>query len=250
MPSKAKRTHRSRIGCSGWSYKEWRGLFYPEKLPQRLWLSHYAEHFSTVEVNATFYRLPTEKMVKRWVEETPDDFEFAVKGSRYMTHVYRLAKPEGVQLFWRPLAPLREAGKLGPILWQLPPNFQRDDERLLGFLDMLPEGRHCFEFRHESWFTPAVTAMLDAHDCSLVTAHDPRGELPVRSPCGPLAYVRFHYGEEGRRGNYSKAELTKWKRRLAGWRRKRDVYAYFNNDWEAFAPRDAAQLSGQAPPSL
>lgn len=235
------------IGCSGWSYKDWRGSFYPEGLAQRRWLAHYSERFSTVEVNSTFYRLPKREVMAGWAEQTPAGFEFAVKGSRYLTHIKRLDLTYargGLKPFWEPLEPLREAGKLGPVLWQLPANFHRDDERLAGFVEALPQARHCFEFRHASWFCPAVKAILGAGDCSLVVAHDARNELPVPSPSGPLAYVRFHYGQRGRQGNYSKAEIAPWRRRIAAWRRSRDVYAYFNNDWRAYAPRDARELAG------
>jgi uncharacterized protein YecE (DUF72 family) len=231
------------VGCSGFSYKHWRGSFYPEKLPARKWLSHYSGQFPTVEINATFYRLPREKMVQGWVEQTPKDFRFAIKGSRYSTHVYRLRKPEGVPLLWDPLEPLRKAGKLGPILWQLPPTFERDDARLENFLAKIPKGTHCFEFRHESWFKPAVRKRLESHGASLVIAHDARSDLPEAKPCGPVVYVRFHYGAKGRGGNYSSAELKDWARRIAAWRSRREVFAYFNDDMRGFAPANAAALS-------
>lgn len=233
-----------RVGCSGWSYKHWRGGLYPKGLPQRRWLERYAERFSTVEVNATFYRLPKAETVAAWAKQTPEDFLFAVKGSRYLTHIKRLSTyPGAVERFWEPLEPFREAGKLGPILWQLPPGFKRDDERLEAFLSGLPKGRHCFEFRDRSWFSEPVRAMLEAAGASLVVAHDARSELPLPAPCGPVAYVRFHYGEKGRGGNYSKAELATWARRIASWRSRRDVYAYFNDDMRGFAPANAAELS-------
>ena len=136
-----------RIGCSGWSYDSWRGGLYPEGLPQRQWLSRYAECFDTVEVNSTFYRLASRKGVERWVEQTPPGFVFTVKASRYLTHVKRL-KGIGPYLdrFYEPLQPLVDAHRLGPVLWQLPANFTRDDERLGAALTALPPGRHCFEF--------------------------------------------------------------------------------------------------------
>ena len=152
--------------------------FYPEKLPAREWLGFYAQKFPTVEINATFYRLPKREMIESWAERTPPEFLFAVKGSRYTTHISRLSKPENVKRFWEPLEPLRKAGKLGPILWQLPPNFERDDERLENFLAKLPKGTHCFEFRHASWFKPAVRELLESHGASLVVAHDARSDLP------------------------------------------------------------------------
>jgi uncharacterized protein YecE (DUF72 family) len=140
-----------RIGCSGWSYDEWRGGLYPEGLPARRRLERYAEVFDTVEVNATFYRLPKEKTVRGWCEEVPGDFLFAVKSSRYLTHTKRLRDiGDGVARFWEPLEPLRRSRRLGPVLWQLPENFERDDDLLAEALERLPCADHCFEFRHPS----------------------------------------------------------------------------------------------------
>jgi uncharacterized protein YecE (DUF72 family) len=232
-----------RIGCSGFSYRQWRGPFYPEGLPSRRWLEHYATRFDTVEINATFYRLPTRETVEHWVEQTPEGFRFSVKGSRYLTHVRRLRFTEGIARFWEPLEPLREAGRLGPVLWQLPASFRRDDEVLAAFLAALPPALHCIEFREESWFRPAVMRLLAEHGASLVIGDDARRPLPDARPAGRVAYLRLSYGRRGRRGNYSSAELARWRRRLAAWRRDRDVYAYLNNDWEAFAPRNALELA-------
>ena len=146
-------TRPVRIGCSGWSYRDWRGRLYPKGLPASRWLERYAEVFDTVEVNATFYRLPKRETAQAWVDQTPDGFLFAVKASRYLTHIRRLRGiEEGVARFWEPLEPLRAAEKLGPVLWQLPENFHRDDEALAAALEALPPARHCFEFRHPSWF--------------------------------------------------------------------------------------------------
>jgi uncharacterized protein YecE (DUF72 family) len=231
-----------RVGCSGWSYSDWRGVVYPRDLPSNRWLSRYAEHFDTVEVNATFYRLPKRDMVAAWVEQTPERFLFAVKGSRYLTHMKRLTDlGRGLQRFWEPLAPLRDAGKLGPVLWQLPETFTRDDERLAGALAALPPARHCFEFRHPTWFDPDVVALLREHDASLVLGDDARRELP-RPPVFGWAYLRFHYGSRGRNGNYSRGELDLWRRRIAAWRARHEVFAYFNNDWRGFAPANALEL--------
>ena len=233
---------RVRIGCSGWSYASWRGRFYPKGLPPSRWLEHYARTFDTVEVNATFYRLPAPGMVEGWVEGSPPGFLFAVKASRYLTHVRRLRDMgQGVERFYERLEPLVESGKLGPVLWQLPANFRRDEGVLAGALEALPQGRHAFEFRHESWFTPRVVDMLERHGAAMVVAHDARRELPSRTTSGWI-YARLHHGRRGRRGNYSDREIAEWRRRIAAWRRRRDVYAYFNNDWEGFAPRNAALL--------
>ena len=244
--------HAVRIGCSGWNYDSWRGPVYPEGLAKRRWLERYAELFDTVEVNSTFYRLPKVAAVQRWADESPPGFLFACKASRYLTHIKRLADSpakgfsltEGLQRYFEPLEPLREAGKLGPVLWQLPANFHRDDERLRATLEAVPPGRHCFEFRHPSWFTRPVYELLRAYDAALVVADDPRRPFTTREITASWTFVRLHYGHRGRGGNYSDAEIETWRRRIAAWRVRIDVYAYLNNDWEAFAPRNALALAG------
>ena len=247
--------HEVRIGCSGWNYTSWREIVYPKGLPTSGWLERYAELFDTVEVNNTFYRLPKRDAVARWAEQTPDGFLFACKASRYLTHIKRLADSaekgfsleEGLNRYYEPLEPLREAGKLGPTLWQLPGNFKRDDERLTHLFELLPPGRHAFEFRHPSWFTAPVYRLLGAHDAALVIAHDPLRPFTTRELTTDWTFVRLHRGSRGRRGNYSDAELVTWRRRIAAWRSRADVYAYLNNDWEAFAPRNALTLAGREP---
>ncbi|HXS46251.1 MAG TPA: DUF72 domain-containing protein [Solirubrobacterales bacterium] len=235
---------RVRIGCSGWSYKSWRGGIYPQSLPASRWLGRYAEIFDTVEANATFYRLPKRKTVEGWVEQTPDDFLFAVKASRYLTHMRRLRDIEdGVARFWEPLEPLREARRLGPVLWQLPESLHRDDDLLASALDALPPARHCFEFRHPSWFVAAIRALLEQRGASLALGDDARRDLPPARPVGQLAYLRLHYGSRGRDGNYSSSELDSWRRRVAAWGSRREVFVYFNNDWCGFAPANARELA-------
>jgi uncharacterized protein YecE (DUF72 family) len=232
-----------RVGCSGWSYSDWRGRVYPEGVPQRRWLEHYATLFDTVEVNATFYRLPRRETVEAWVERTPADFVFAVKASRYLTHVRRLSDlGRGLERFYARIEPLVDSPKLGPVLWQLPETFHRDDERLAGALGRLPRGRHCFEFRHPSWFAPDVYALLREHGAALVIGDHPERPFQAHELTAAWTYVRFHHGSRGRRGNYSERELDAWARRLGAWRTRADVYAYFNNDWEGFAVQNAAAL--------
>jgi uncharacterized protein YecE (DUF72 family) len=232
-----------RIGCSGWQYADWRGPFYPEREPQRRWLELYAERFDTVEVNATFYRLARRDAVARWVDQTPPEFVFAVKASRYMTHIKRLAGiEEAVKRFYEPLEPLVRSGKLGPVLWQLPENFHRDDDRLSGWLETLPPGRHTIEFRHPSWFNPEVFAALRRAGVALAIGDHPERPFQSLDATASWRFVRFHYGHRGRDGNYSATELSEWARRIAQWRRTHDVYAYFNNDWRGFAPANALAL--------
>jgi uncharacterized protein YecE (DUF72 family) len=233
-----------RIGCSGWNYQSWKDNIYDGK-PPRLWLQHYAGLFETVEVNATFYRLPLTTSVERWVAETPEDFLFAVKASRYLTHVKRLTDLDrGLERYYERLEPLVRSPKLGPVLWQLPATFRRDDDRLASALAALPPGRHCFEFRHESWFTDPVYELLRSHRAALVIGDRPEIKtFQSHVFTTDWTYVRFHHGARGRRGNYSAAELEEWARRFREWRREVEILAYFNNDWEGFAPRNAADLS-------
>jgi uncharacterized protein YecE (DUF72 family) len=232
-----------RIGCSGWNYKHWRERFYPKGLAQRLWLQHYAQFFDTVEINATFYRLPRPESVARWVAESPPGFLFAVKMSRYVTHVKRLNDLAGsLALFYERIEPLVRSPKLGPVLWQLPPRFKRDDERLEGALAQLPPGRHCFEFRHESWFQPEVYELLRARDVALVIGHDPRRPFQSLELTADFTFLRFHAGEHGGDGNYAEHELETWARRIEEWRERVDVFAYFNNDWEGYALDNALWL--------
>jgi uncharacterized protein YecE (DUF72 family) len=231
------------IGCSGWNYDDWRGRLYPQDQPRRRWLELYAERFETVEVNATFYRLPKRETVAAWVEQTHPGFLFAVKASRYLTHVKRLAGiREGIGRFFEQLEPMREAERLGPVLWQLPEQFHRDDERLAEWLALLPEGLHTIEFRHPSWFVPPVLAQLRSHGVALTIGDDPKRPFQSLEATAPWRYVRFHYGRRGRAGNYSATEIDDWARRIAAWRRSREVYAYFNNDWRGFAPANALAL--------
>jgi uncharacterized protein YecE (DUF72 family) len=224
-----------RIGCSGWNYADWKDRVY-EGRPARLWLQHYATLFDTVEVNATFYRLPLRGSVARWVEQTPAGFLFAVKMSRYITHIKRLTGlAEGLARFYERIEPLAASPKLGPILWQLPANFHRDDDRLRAALHALPSGRHCFEFRHPSWFADEVYALLRAHDAALVIGDHPERPFQTHELTASWTFIRFHYGRRGRNGNYSERELEQWARRIEAWRRQADVYAYFNNDWNGYA---------------
>jgi uncharacterized protein YecE (DUF72 family) len=232
-----------RIGCSGWNYAHWRDRVYPQGLPPRRWLEHYATLFDTVEINNTFYRLPTRSAVQAWVDESPPGFVFAVKASRYLTHVKRLTDlGAGIKRFYERIEPLVESPKLGPVLWQLPANFHRDDERLAATIDALPPGRHCFEFRHQSWFAPEVYDLLRAGDVALVIGDHPGRPFQEHELTAGWTFVRFHYGSRGRNGNYSGRELEAWAGRIGRWRRQVEVYAYFNNDWEGYAVRNGLHL--------
>jgi uncharacterized protein YecE (DUF72 family) len=227
---------RVRVGCSGWNYADWRERIYPKGLPPSKWLAHYATLFDTVEVNNTFYRLPRVDAVARWVEQSPPGFVFAVKASRYLTHVKRLRElGEGVDRFYAHIDPLARSPKMGPVLWQLPRTFKRDDERLAAALEALPPGRHCFEFRHESWFVDETYELLRRHGAALVIGDHPQRPFQTYELTADWTFIRFHYGHRGRNGNYSERELEEWAARIEDWRRRVDVFAYFNNDWRGYA---------------
>jgi uncharacterized protein YecE (DUF72 family) len=238
-----------RIGCSGWNYGSWKHPVYGGAAASR-WLRLYAALFDTVEVNATFYRLPTEKAVRGWADTTPDGFVFAVKASRYLTHVKRLRDLDGsLERLYEPLQPLVAAQKLGPVLWQLPATFRRDDERLAEALAALPPGRHAVEFRHESWFVDETYDLLERHAVALVIGDHPERPFQPHRLTAPWTYIRFHYGHRGRGGNYSRTEIAEWAELIDGL--GVETWAYFNNDWHAFAVANARRLQrelGMEPP--
>jgi uncharacterized protein YecE (DUF72 family) len=232
-----------RIGCSGWNYQDWRGRVYPEGLPARRWLEHYATLFDTVEVNSTFYRLAKPEAVANWLRQTPDDFVFAVKASQYMTHMKRLRDlGPSLQRFYDGIRPLAESPKLGPALWQLPEREKVDVPLLEAALDVLPPGRHAFEFRHPSWFSDEVLELLRFHHVALVIAHHPERPWQPFELTADWTFLRFHYGARGRRGNYSETELREWAPRVRELAERAEVFAYFNNDWEGFAVQNALRL--------
>ena len=234
-----------RVGCSGWNYADWRERVYPKGLPPRRWLERYAELFDTVEVNSTFYRLAKPKAVGAWVEATPPDFVFAVKSSQYLTHMKRLTGiAQGIERFYAAIEPLARSPKMGPVLWQLPERFTRDVPRLadaLDGLDQFPPTRHAFEFRHPSWFEgDEVLDLLRWHGVALAIGDHPQRPWQPWVTTADWSFVRFHYGKRGRRGNYSETELQELAPRVAGL--GVDTYAYFNNDWEGFAVKNALGL--------
>jgi uncharacterized protein YecE (DUF72 family) len=227
------------VGTSGWQYRDWRGVLYPERLPQERWLERYAEAFSVVEVNNSFYRLPERSTFERWRDRTPPGFTFVVKASRYLTHVKRLADAEdGVRRFGERIEGL--GAKLGPVLFQLPPRFHVDVPRLRAFLDRLPPGLHgAWEFRDPSWMTDEVLELLDRAGAAFVLADRPgfRGPLLVT---GGWSYVRFHQGS--RHGaDYRRDKLRRWAERILELPAT-DVWVFFNNDTGGAAVRDARFL--------
>lgn len=230
------------IGTSGWHYKHWIGNFYPAGLPASRMLAHYMERFDTVEVNNTFYHLPNPSSLRAWRDVTPDSFLFAVKGSRFLTHMKKLKDArEGLDRFLSAVQALQP--KLGPILFQLPPNWTVDVERLASFLALLPSDHRCaFEFRNPTWDTPAIYNLLARYNAAYCI-FDLAGYLSPRALTADFAYVRLH-GPGGKyQGSYSDVALEQWAAQIAEWNRTLSaVYIYFDNDDSGFAPLNALRL--------
>ncbi len=231
------------IGCSGFNYSDWKGNFYPPDLPQKKWLQYYCTVFDTVELNVTFYRVPLAGTFDKWYAETPSDFAFSLKGSRFITHIKRLLDPEEPLSFFFERA-LRLKEKLRVVLWQFSPGFKIDIDRLRKFVKMLGNYpvRNTFEFRNESWLTESVAELCAQHGISLCMADWPEflDDIPVRAD---FVYQRRH----GRGGNYaslySTDDLRKDALRINGYKKNRnDVFMYFNNDFQGYAPRNAMEL--------
>jgi uncharacterized protein YecE (DUF72 family) len=234
---------RCYIGTSGWSYRHWRGPFYPSAMGKGGdQLRFYAERFDTVEVNGTFYRLIEADTFRRWREQTPEGFTFACKGSRYLTHMKRLKEAgQGVGRFFERVEALGD--KLGPVVFQLPGRFKPDRERLARFLDALPrQHRYAFEFRDPAWFQPKIFEALAKHDVALCLYEFAGQEAPPEVTAS-FVYIRLHGPDGPYQGSYAEAALRTWAKRIAAWAKKGlDVYCYFDNDDRAFAPNNALRL--------
>lgn len=226
-------------GCSGWNYPHWREVFYPSGVPQREWLEHYARSFDTVEINSSFYRLPPKTVFEQWRRRTPDGFVFAVKASRYLTHIKKLAEPaEPLQRLLDASAGLAE--KRGPVLYQFPPGWSIDIERLEAFLSVLPADiRHVFEFRNDTWHCDKLWSLLADHNAAYCMMDSPGLPLHVKRTAD-FCYVRMHSGEE--RGRYSERSLNTWAKRIEELLHAGDVYVYFNNDLRGYAVENALTL--------
>lgn len=235
---------RYHIGTSGWHYADWRDRFYPEKLSKSRWLDFYSRHFPTVEVNNSFYRLPSEAAFTGWYGASPEEFTFAVKVSRFITHIKRLKEcDEPVNNFMSRATLLKE--KLGPLLYQLPPSLHRDDDRLAAFLSILPKGlKHVIEFRHASWLDEGVFAILREYDAGLCVFDMPEITCPLLSTSG-FAYIRFHGSDSLYAGCYTDEELAEYASKIKEMAGTLDeVYIYFNNDIQGFALRNAETIRG------
>ena len=245
-----KRLPRLRVGCAGWNYKSWKGLFYPSELAASKWLPFYAEQFDTVEINNTFYRLPESETFAGWRSQVPAGFLFAVKASRFLTHMKRLRDPyEPIERLFSRVQALGPC--LGPVLYQLPGNLHFDLALLDQFLRVLPRRiQHVVEFRHPSWYVDATFDCLERHGASLCL-HDKEGSEIAEPFVGSCVYVRFH-GTSGRyHGSYADRALSEWAKRLvAQWRSGVDVYAYFNNDPDAVATQNAVTLRRLSAPAV
>ena len=232
------------IGTSGWQYDDWKDVLYAG-VPRKRWLEHYATVFPAVEVNNTFYNLPKESTFEQWAKRTPEGFEFVCKASRYLTHIRRLNDPaEPIERFMNRAKHL--GSKLGPVLYQLPPNLKRDDELLRRFLELLPgHPPAAIEFRESTWYAREVYALLHEHDVALVIADSPKHKSPFELTAG-WTYVRLHGGEaEGSyEASYGEEGLTQWARRIARLSETADpIYVFFNNDKEGNAVVDGLSLT-------
>lgn len=233
-----------RIGTSGWHYWHWLGPFYPPKLPAGQMLPYYVGLFDTVEINNSFYRLPLESALASWRASTPDNFRFALKGSRYLTHMKKLKDPEpGLERFFQRADLLGE--KLGPILFQLPPHWEVDLERLRGFLRALPEGhQYAFEFRNPTWYIQDVYAELQRHNAAYCPFDLGGFQSPIEITAD-WSYVRLHGPGNKYQGSYGDEALADWAERIRNWRKElKGVYVYFDNDQAAYAVENALRLRG------
>jgi uncharacterized protein YecE (DUF72 family) len=230
------------VGCSGWVYKHWRGLLYPEGLPQKRWFERYAEEFDTVEINSSFYRLPSPETFEKWRNQAPPGFRYAVKANRFITHLKKLAGCDPEIDRFTALARLLER-TLGPILYQLPPSLHKDLARLENLLKRLPRDlEHVVEFRHASWYDEEVLALLDRYGAGFV-AHDLKGLASPRWASGRTAYVRFHGAGGKYWGRYPDEALLDWTGWIVDQRRSgRSAWCYFNNDIHGHAIDDARTL--------
>jgi len=233
-----------RVGTSGWHYRHWREVFYPPDLKTGDWLGYYSGSFDTVEINNSFYRLPSRANFESWAQQVPSGFTFAVKASRFITHVKKLKEPhESISRLLENAEGL--GGKLGPVLFQLPPRWKKNVSRLEEFLKTLPaQHRYVFEFRDETWLHDDVYALLEAANCALCIASSP--SFPQsRQVTADFAFLRFHGGEDVYTSRYAYKDLKSWSTFATSLLQEgRDVYAYFNNDAFGYALENAKTFRG------
>lgn len=231
-----------KIATSGWMYDDWQNVFYPDDLQKEKQLAYYAKHFNTVEVNNTFYQSPSIKKLKKWKNTVPDDFVFSVKANRYITHMKNLmVDKDTVEKLIKKVAVLKP--KLGVILFQLPPQWHVNIDRLKKFINLLPEGyNYAFEFRHKSWYKPEVYSILRENNCAFCI-HDHQDAPSPKVITSEFIYLRFH-GPKGKYENkYTKNYLKKMSERINVWEKEVDeIYAYFNNDYHGYAIKNAKKM--------
>lgn len=232
------------IGTSGWSYVHWKENFYPSKLPSSDWLNFYSEVFPTVEINTTFYHAPLPTTTEKWFKEVPKNFQFAIKASFYITHRKRLNDcSESLDFFYKSIQALQP--KAGPILFQLPPFFSINQERLELFLNLLrSDYRYTFEFRHKTWFTNEIYKLLARHKIALCIT-DLHGKLTPEEVTADFTYLRLHGPHKDYQGSYGPVRLKAWKKKIDNWLDSdKEVYCYFDNDEKGYAIQDAKKLLG------
>ena len=230
------------IGTSGWSYSQWKDNFYPPEIKSADYLKHYASVFDTTEINNSFYHLPKEKSLKKWLEVTPSDFIFAIKASRYITHNKKLKDPEeSIDNFFAAIKPIKN--KSGPVLFQLPPNWHANAERLKAFLETLPEGyRYTFEFRDQDWLNDEIFQLLEKHNAALCV-YDFKGFQSPEIITADFVYIRLHGPEKAYQGSYHGNRLNSYADKIKQWQQDgHDVYCFFDNDDKGCAPKDAQDL--------
>lgn len=229
-----------RIGTSGWNYQHWKEIFYPADCAKSKWLEYYTEHFDTVELNATFYRLPQLKTFENWKTRTPDHFLWALKANKYITHIKRLKEPqEPLERFYTAASGLKE--KLGPLLFQLPPSLSFDEKEFENFCQFLnPSQRHTLEVRHPSWINDRLFVILKEHNIAFCIA-DTAGRYPYHEVVtSDFVYIRLHGSKKLYASEYSEKELQAWAKKIKGW--GKDTYLYFDNDFEGYAVKNAKRL--------
>ncbi|CCH29167.1 hypothetical protein BN6_18470 [Saccharothrix espanaensis DSM 44229] len=243
-----------RIGTSGWTYPPWRGVFYPKGLPHKRELEHLAGELDSVEVNGTFYALQKPTSFQSWAAQTPDDFIFAIKGSRFITHMKRLRDPHDALTRFLDSGVLTLGTKLGPFLWQLPPTLQFDPGLLTAFFEALPRVhedrplRHALEVRHESFRDRRFLPLLEEHGIACVIADTAHTFIELEAVTADFVYIRLHGEEELYTSGYTDESLDRWATKIRAWSRTHDVYAYFDNDAKVMAPRDAKALAARLVP--
>lgn len=232
----------ARTGTSGWSYDHWKQVFYPAELSRQDWLEYYAQHLNTVEINNSFYHLPEQDTLDDWYRRVPDDFIFSVKASRYITHMKKLKDPRAsIKNFFQRISLLDD--KLGPVLFQLPPRWTFNGDRLEAFLQSLDSRfKYAFEFRDHSWLNPQSYELLSKYNAAFCI-YELDGYLSPQQVTADFVYLRLHGPGEAYQGNYQTRTLEKWASSIANWTSQgREVYCYFDNDQSGYAVRNALSL--------